>query len=571
MTPSPSPALGLSIGSATLAAVSADRAVTGPPAITRGGWLLDDFVHRVGDPVRIVAPDGSVHTGAALLADALSDLARTVMPGRPLPAAVTVAHPAHWRPAAVDSLGRALRRIPGWSSGIRLVPDYAAALTGLRDNPGLPGRGVVAVCDLGATGTTLTLVDAGSGLAVIGEPVRYPDFSGEMVDRALLTHVLSAAGVAPGSTGTSALKALTWLRDECRHAKERLSTLTVTTVPGQPAGVRGDIRITRPELDTIIREPLTGVVDALRDSLARNAIAPSDLVAVASVGGMAAVPAVTTTLSELLRVPVITARRPALSAATGAARQAGCPPADESATVVTPACREAESQAPSALAWSQAPDVPGFVPQRASRRRPDPRPRLDFAHEPIAADPGPPSWYRRPLVLAAAVLAIVAGAGAATALALRADATAVPVRHRASADPIGPAAPSGPSDPPRTVVALPGPAPDQPPRAVVTQTFVAAPAPGPEAPPPVAEPAPVAQPAPVIASAPVAEAAPPTEAPPVAEAAPPTEAPPVGQVAAEASAPLPLVIPTIPPLPAIPAIPLPSIPGLPSLFLPPSG
>lgn len=554
MNSSNSPALGLSIGSATLAAVTRDCAVTGPPAVTRAGWLIDDFVNRVGDPVGIVAPDGSVHTGAALLADALSDLARSALPGWPAPAAVTVAHPAHWRPAAVDAMGRALRRIPGWSF-VRLVPDYAAALTALRDDPALPGRGVVAICDLGATGTTLTLIDAGNGMALIGEPVRYPDFSGEAIDRALLTHVLSAAGVAPGSTGTSALKALTRLRDECRQAKERLSALTATTVPGQLAGVRGDIRITRPELDAIIREQLTGVVDTLREILSRNGIAPGDLVAVASAGGMAAVPAVTTTLSEHLRVPVITARRPALSAATGAARQAGRSSADEGATVVTPVRREPESQAPAALAWSQARDVPEFVPQRSSRRRPDPRPKLDFMREPVAADSRPPAWYRQPLVLAAAVVAIVAGAGAATALALHADATSVPVRPPANAGPNEPVAPPSPTEAPRTVVALPGPASQQPPQPAVTETVLAAPPPRPEVP------------------APAAEAVPAAEPPPVVEATPATESAPVPQVATEASAPPPLVIPTIPPLPPIPLppIPLPSIPGLPPLFVPPSG
>lgn len=435
MTPSSSPAIGLSVGSTTLAAVTADRAVTGRPVIKRGGWLLDDFVHRVGDPVGIIAPDGSVHTGAALLAEALYELARSVMSGRPVPAAATVAYPAHWRPPAVEALGRALRRIPAWPSGARLIPDHAAALSALQDSPGLPTRGVIAVCDFGASAATLTLVDA-ANMGIVCEPFRFPDFSGDLIDRALLTQVLTAAGATPGATGTSALRALSRLRAECREAKERLSAHTVTTVPGEPAGVRGDIRITRAELDDIVREPLTDVVAALQDSLRRKGIALSDLVAVASVGGMAAVPAVTTTLSEQLRVPVITPRRPALAAATGAALQAARATADAGATGVSPArCQPGPAQP--ALAWSHAPDIPDVVPQ-LSTRRPQPRPRVSFAPDPVPSGPERMPWHRRPLAVAAAVLAVIAGAGGATVLALRANTSAAP----------------------RTVVAVPAPATD---------------------------------------------------------------------------------------------------------------
>lgn len=464
MTPSSSPALGLSIGHTTLAAVTADRAVTGRPVISRGGWLIDDFVDRVGDPVGIVAPDGSVHTGAALLAGALHQLARKVTSGQPLPDAVTVAYPAIWRPAAVDALGRALRRIPAWSSGVRLVPDYAAALGAVQRNPGLPGRGVIAICDFGASATTVTLVDAGNGATIIGEPVRHPDFSGDLIDRALLTHVLTEAGAVPGATGTSALTALTRLRAECREAKERLSTQIAAGVSGAPAGVRGDIRITRQELDGIVRKPLTGVVEALRDTLQRNGIATADLACVVSVGGMAAVAAVTTTLSETLRVPVITARRPALAAAAGAALYAAPGTARTGATVISPARRPAQPAA-AALAWSQAPDVPEFVPQLATRR-PDPRPRVDFAAQPVPVVAGHTPWYRTPLAVAAAVLAVVAGAGGATALALRADTTASPAVPTPSVSPEpapGPLSPAGDGPAPRTVVAVPAQTADQAP------------------------------------------------------------------------------------------------------------
>ena len=316
------------------------------------------------------------------------------------------------------------------------MPDYAAALTAVQSESILPVFGVIAVCDFGASATTITLVDAGDGLRPIGEPLRCPEFGGDLIDRALLTHVLGAAGVGPDATRTWSIRALTTLRGECRSAKERLSTQTATTVPGAPA-VRGSIRVTRPEVDELVRGPLAGVIGALRNNLQRNGIQPTDLAAVVAVGGTSAVPAVAATLSERLRVPIITAAHPGLAAATGAALRG---------SQQTRARRTSKEfgPEPAPRAWSQASDLPELVPQRTVRAQPrPPRPQLDFASPPVI--PARLQWHRRPLVLAALVLAVVAGAGTATALALRSDTNAAP------------------AGPPRTVVAVPaahaGPAP----------------------------------------------------------------------------------------------------------------
>lgn len=560
MTRSATPAIGLSIGTTTLAAVTAGHALTGRPVINRCGVPINDFVHRVGDPVGIVAADGSVHTGAALLADALYELARSLTAGRPVSPTVAVSYPAHWRPPAVEALARALRRIPAWSGGAALVPDYAAALTALREGPGLPGRGVVAVCDFGASATTVTLVEA-EGMTAVGEPVRCPDFGGDLIDRSLLAHVLAGAGVTPGATGTTAIGALTRLRDECREAKERLSVRTVTTIAGAPGGAR--IRITRAELDEIVRGSLAGFIDALHDTLRRNGLAPTDLVAVASVGGMAAVPAVTTTLSENLRVPIVTAAEPALAAARGALAHAAGEAGDESATVL---CAEAADPdtGEHLKAWSQAADIPEVVPQLSGRmaRRPQARPRLDFVPEPAPAGARPAPWHRKPLTLAAAVLAVVAGAGAATAVALRADSSAAPGVRAPGTDTTPPPAPAGPPGEPssvRTVVAVPGPAGEVPQLPPVAETVMAAP--GPAVPGPARDGPPPAAGAPgPLASAPVADAPAAADPAPVAPAPAPPEPAPVTVVTTVASAPAFVPqIPAIPAIPAIPQIPIPSI------------
>lgn len=425
-------AVGLSVGSSTLAAV-ADRVVTGAPVLNRAGHPVGDFVDRVGDPLGVLAADGSLHSGAELVAEALLVLARKAAAGRPLPSAVAVAYPGHWGPTSVAALHRAVRRLPPWASpGTRLdlLADYAAAAAGLVTE--LPGRGVAVVCDFGAAGTTVALVDL-DGFTAIGTPLRLTEFSGEAIDRALLTHVLSAAGIThprnpSGVAATAAIEPLTLLRADCRAAKERLSAHTVTAVPGRRAGLRGDIRLTRPELDDLIRSPLASVPEAVRELLRRNHVAAAELAVVLSIGGGAAIASVSTTLSRHLRVPVITPAQPALAAATGAARHAAGP-GEESATE---AVAVRPRPAPVALAWSVATDIPALVPAPdADGPAVDApaRSRLAFDHAPAPRTPAPRApvpapWYQRPLLVASAVMMVIAGAGGATALALRSDGAA---------------------------------------------------------------------------------------------------------------------------------------------------
>ncbi len=80
----------------------------------------------------------------------------------------------------------------------------------------------------------------------------------DLIDQGLLTHVvndLSAAGTID-LAGTSAIGSLGRLRAECRRAKERLSTESVTALVAELPGHRSDVRLNRNELDDVIGEPL---------------------------------------------------------------------------------------------------------------------------------------------------------------------------------------------------------------------------------------------------------------------------------------------------------------------------
>jgi hypothetical protein len=356
---SPGLSVGLSVGATNLAGTrDGHTAVVRPSELNLQGVRLTGFVDRVGDPVPLVAPDGSKHQSERLLAEALGAMMQSVTEGLPV-ADMAITVPAHWRPSVVDTLRRSLR------NGTPVVSDATAAMTALRASPGLPTHGVIALCDFGGSGTSITLADATANYARIGDTIRFPDFSGDQIDQALLTYVFG--GIADASqadpSGTAMVGSLARLRDECRRAKERLSAETATAVVADLPGHRSDIRVIRTELEDLIRAPLADFLAALDDTLERYGIAPASVSAVATVGGGARIPLVTQRLSEHLRAPVVTTAHPQLTAAKGAVLIARRGRVTETPTTLTPAPGVAAPTAaiaavePStafrALAWSE--------------------------------------------------------------------------------------------------------------------------------------------------------------------------------------------------------------------------
>ncbi|KUI28537.1 molecular chaperone [Mycobacterium sp. IS-1742] len=398
--------LGVSLGAANLVAVADGRPIIRPAVLTLGGSTITGFVDRVGDPVPLIAPDGSAHYGGQLAAAAIEAITRAAHPYR-RPDSVAVAVPAHWSPTAVAALSAVIPQST-------VVSDAVAALTALQANPGLPARGVVALCDFGASGTGITLADAGDGFRVIGETVRYDDFSGDLIDQAVLQHVLADLEVDP--SGTSAVASLQALREESRAAKERLSVQTATALTGPHANVR----LTRPELDSLLAGPLAGFVDTVIDVLHRNGVVPAQLAAVATVGGGARIPLVTQRLSEALRLPVITGPYAQVAAAAGAQLLASRGGELEAVTTIAPVPDAFVSDAPATeaaipLAWSAE-----TVDFDAATQYVQPvydaamaRPGMHFDQAPVEEAPDGSPWFRKPgaLFAGAACLAALAATG----------------------------------------------------------------------------------------------------------------------------------------------------------------
>ncbi|MDO3636660.1 Hsp70 family protein, partial [Mycolicibacterium arseniciresistens] len=508
--------LGLSIGTTNLVAARVgDRPVTRRSVLTLfgdrtpqvgsalehgvagPGVVLSGFVERVGDPVPLVAADGSSYKAEALLVEALD--AMVDVAGATGSPELSIAVPAHWGASTLWALRSALRTNPRFAPGgtpVRLVPDAVASLSALNAEPGLPSQGVVVLLDFGGSGTSITLADAGALFEPIDETTLIADFSGDQLDQALLTHVLDGVAAAGGTdpAGTAAVGSLSRLRDECRAAKERLSAVTVTELPVELPGYGSTVQVTRAELDGMADLPLTGVLTALDNALARNRIGWSNVSALVTIGGGASIPLITQRLSEYSRAPVVTTPQPALDAAVGAALFAAYGPTSDAQTgvaptvVVPPVVEEAAADAPGsatfrALAWSQDDDGAGEpVPYSGGDAYDSPYSSgFDSGFESGATGARPPVQYvpgtgpieqRRPwlglpqiVIGLAAVVALVAVGGVAYGLTSSSSTTpstqVETTRVPASAPPPPPSEP--PPPPALTVVSEPPPPPPPPP------------------------------------------------------------------------------------------------------------
>ena len=314
----------------------------------------------------------------------------------------------------------------------------------------------------------------------------------------MLTHVLnglSAAGTVDLS-GTSAIGSLSRLRAQCRAAKERLSTTAVTSLVAELPGHRSEVRLTRNELDDAIRQPLADFAGVVQETLERNGVRSGELVAVASVGGGARIPIITTTLSEHFRVPVITTGQPELTAAIGGGLRAARGTVDEGATSM------AERPPPTAAAAAVAATADGaevdpeddaveHLPgagvvgrrrrsrcrahrsvrlRRRGRHRRDgrSRPQMQFA-EPETDQYEAASAPAEAAMLVAGVVLVLAALAAAVLFVMRNDeSTPSPASTTVTAT-TTPPAPTSAAPPPATQSAAPPPP--------VTQTITRAPGP----------------------------------------------------------------------------------------------
>ncbi|RBY82472.1 cell surface protein [Geodermatophilus sp. TF02-6] len=438
---------------------AARRAVSDPDRVAT------DLKRRLGDPTPVVL-GGTSHSVTELLGTLLGDVfVRAVEASGGEPDTVVLTHPANWGPLRC----RAFADVAASAGLARYAtvtePEAAAAHHAATHRLG--DDEVFAVYDLGGgTFDATVLRRTTEGIEVLGTPEGIEHLGGTDFDDAVLAHVDSATGGALrrldlGDART--VVALARLRQDCTAAKEALSFDTETTIPVFLPGRHLEVRLTRAQLEDLIRLPVESTLGALSRTVRTAGVAPGELSAVVLVGGSSQIPLIAEMVSEQFGCPAVVDAHPkhavALGAALGARSRAGTGGA---ARLPAPRRPAVAAVAPAAPARSAAPSPPAAAPSPAG---PLPPPGADPGSAGGAPADGAPATT--PALLAVVVLAVVAllrvlvlsgtgqdapggqdaGAGTATSAAAS-PGGAIPAPQVATSAPVpsaGPTIPVGPT------------------------------------------------------------------------------------------------------------------------------
>lgn len=301
------------------------RAVLEPHRVAR------EFKRRLGDSTPILL-GGSPFSAEALTARLLrSTLDEVVNREGSRPGAVCITHPANWGPFKTDLLLQAVR-IAGLDGDpdcpVSLVTEPEAAAAHYAQQQRIAAGSLVAVYDLGGgTFDAAVLRKTETGFGILGHPEGIERLGGIDVDAAVFGHVVQAIGsqfAELDDEDPSVVAAVARLREECVQAKEALSADTDVSIPVLLPGISTEVRLTRGELETMIRPALSDSVESLKRALANAGVQPAELHSVLLVGGSSRIPLVAQLVGELGR-PVTVDTHPKNAVALGAAWLAAQP------------------------------------------------------------------------------------------------------------------------------------------------------------------------------------------------------------------------------------------------------
>lgn len=286
-----------------------------------GRHALSGFADRVGDPVPLIDEDGRSHLAEDLFATATRALVAEASAGADSEPTVVITHPDRWSSYTGDVLREALDR-----AGVQdatLVPESFAAMRWLEGSRGPAGDGLTVIYDLGGNSLGITLMRTGSESGPIGNGVHSQDFGGAQFDHLITQYVLETVSSSesfefdpfdPDTVG-----ALVELRARCSEAKEQLSYDTATTLTVDLPGLHSDSRLVRDEVEDLLRAPILGSIELIRESLHTAGLDASDVTQVLLTGGSSSIPLVAELISSELRAPVVTGPHPDRIPAIGGA------------------------------------------------------------------------------------------------------------------------------------------------------------------------------------------------------------------------------------------------------------
>ena len=354
-----------------------------------------EFKRRLGDPTPIFL--GGVPYGAeSLTAHLLRAIVEQVVErqGGP-PMRIALTHPATYRDYKLDLMRLAVGQADVGEVTFVSEPDAAARYYAGQDR--LEDGDVVAVYDFGGGTFDATVVrKVGDAFELDGAPEGMERIGGIDFDEALLMHVDESLGGALSTLDAedpATRTALARLRDECRQAKEALSSDTDVSIPVALPNLNTEVRVTRSGFEALIRPRVSETIDALERAVRSAGIGMDDIARVLLVGGTSQIPLVRQLVREATGRPVALDAHPKHSVSLGAAE------------VVRPG-RTGQPEGPVG-APTTAPTMPPEAPVVSP---PSTIPATPSVPAAVGAAPGSPPAPRRRMLVPLVVVALLLGA-----------------------------------------------------------------------------------------------------------------------------------------------------------------
>ncbi len=374
--------------------------LTGEAAERRAGSeptrTAREFKRRLGDPIPIIV-GGTPYGAEALMAEMLEAIVGHVSEREgEAPTTIVLTHPANYSEYKRGLLREAAKLAGLDLERVRLITEPEAAAIAYDHLQRIGVGEIIAVYDFGGgTFDAAVVRHTSSGFELLGTPEGMERLGGIDFDQAVLAHVDSALDGLVSSADAAdplVLAGQARLRDECRRAKEALSNDTDAAIPVAIPGVQTEVRLTRDELEQMVRPRIVETVKALLRTIASAGLTTEDVSRVLLVGGSSRMPIVAQVVREMIGRPVSVDADPKMSIAAGAALSAA------------PANATASSTPPSTAA------IDANVEHR--------RRAFTVAQPPARAS----SWSaRRPLGGAVAVIAVAAAGTVAVVIVSRDD------------------------------------------------------------------------------------------------------------------------------------------------------
>lgn len=398
-------------------------------AVTEPGRAAREFKRRLGDPTPLLL-GGTPYGADALMAMLLKAVVAQVAQLRGAePDLVCLTHPASYGEYKQDLL-RQVAQQANVSNWVLITEPQAAAVNHAASERVTPGD-VFAVYDLGGGTFDAAVVRAeeGGSFRLLGTPEGLERIGGIDFDQAVVAHVDAAVDGQVSELDLAepvAAAAMARLRQECRQAKEALSSDSDVSIPVMLPSLSTEVRLRRPEFESMIRPRVDDTMDALSRAIRSAGLGVEDLTATLLVGGSSRIPLVRERVRDLTDRPVALDAHPKHSIALGAARlaladidpaSASVPPPPPPPAVVTDPVVVPAAGSETGPAVSPTPAVAAATPAMSAAFAETVT--VNVPGGPPARDPSPPSTFapqkmkrRWPLLMAAVVVLVGAAAGA---------------------------------------------------------------------------------------------------------------------------------------------------------------